>query len=188
MHNSDKKVNNNNNNNVDEIDGTHDIAQPDEEWPLCILYILYIYIFYIYGCMFCMLLFNVINYLFLLLCFMYCYCYVCSVLCILFHCVVLCTVFVQMCTVLLPPGVNPITLNAIYLYHIISYHINTSVSLSTVLTVEMRVAEGRSGRLKSTLNKIKSLKFRFGTGRPAVSKRVGQDFNLLKTFFKNKKE
>jgi len=32
-------------------------------------------------------------------------------LCILFHCVVLCIVCVQMCTVLLPPGVNPIAVN-----------------------------------------------------------------------------
>ena len=43
--------------------------------------------------------------------FMYSYCYVCSVLCILLHCVVLCIVCVQMCTVLLPPGVNPIAVN-----------------------------------------------------------------------------
>jgi len=35
---------------------------------------------------------------------MYSYCYVCSVLGIIFHCVVL-------CTVLLPPDVNPIAVN-----------------------------------------------------------------------------
>jgi len=34
--------------------------------------------------------------------------YVCSVLGILFHCVVRCIIGVYMCTVLLPPGVNPI--------------------------------------------------------------------------------
>jgi hypothetical protein len=50
------------------------------------------------------------------------YCYVCSVLCIL------CTVCVQIFTVLLPPGVNPIAVIYIYIiYHIlyptISYHI-----------------------------------------------------------------
>ena len=45
---------------------------------------------------------------------MYSYCYVCSVLCILFHYVVLCIVCVYMCTVLLPPGVNPIAVNKIH--------------------------------------------------------------------------
>jgi len=45
--------------------------------------------------------------------FMYSYCYVCSVLCIMFHCVVLCIVCVLMCTVLLPPGANPIAVKYI---------------------------------------------------------------------------
>ena len=40
--------------------------------------------------------------------FMYSYSYVCYVLGILFYCVVLCIVCVYMCTVLLPPGGNPI--------------------------------------------------------------------------------
>jgi len=47
---------------------------------------------YIYGCLFCTLLFNFVNYVFLLLLFMYSYCNVCSVPCILFHRVVLCIV------------------------------------------------------------------------------------------------
>ena len=41
----------------------------------------------------------------------------CSVLGALFHCVVLCIVSVQMCTVLLPPGVNSIAVNK----YVISY-------------------------------------------------------------------
>jgi hypothetical protein len=71
----------------------------------------------IYGCMFCMLLFNFVNYIFLLL--FLCILIVMYVLfCIFcFHFVVLCIVCVQMCTVLLPPGVNP---NAVkyMIYHI----------------------------------------------------------------------
>jgi len=42
---------------------------------------------------------------------MYSYGHVCSVLCILFCCVILCNFYVQMCTVLLPPGVNQIVVN-----------------------------------------------------------------------------
>jgi hypothetical protein len=42
---------------------------------------------------------------------MYFHCYIRSVLCILSHCVVLCIVGAQMCTVLLPLGVNPIAVN-----------------------------------------------------------------------------
>jgi hypothetical protein len=45
--------------------------------------------------------------------FRYFYCYVCCVLCILFHCDVLWIVCVKMCTVLLPPGVNPGAVNEI---------------------------------------------------------------------------
>jgi hypothetical protein len=42
---------------------------------------------------------------------MYSYCYVCFILDVLFHFVVPYTVCVQMCTALLPPGVNPIAVN-----------------------------------------------------------------------------
>ena len=54
---------------------------------------------------------------YLILYIMYTYCYVCSVLGIVFHCVVLCIVCVQMCTVLLPPGVNQIPVNKYISYH-----------------------------------------------------------------------
>jgi len=74
----------------------------------------------IYGYMLCTFLLNFGNYVFLL-----CLCIVialrilivmlCSVLGILFHCVVLCIVCVQICAVLLPPVVNPIAVNKIYL-------------------------------------------------------------------------
>ena len=62
--------------------------------------------------------------------FMYTYLYVYGflLLCMFcFHCVVLCIVCVQMCTVLLPPGVNPTAVNK----HIISYHISYISSLSS---------------------------------------------------------
>ena len=53
------------------------------------------------------------------------HCYVCSVLGILFHYVVLCIVCVKMCTVLLPPGVNPIAVN--------KYHINIGEKIINLL-------------------------------------------------------
>jgi len=59
--------------------------------------------------------------------FIYSYCYVCSVLCILFHCVVL-------CTVLLPPGVNPTAVNKyITSYIIIIFVINIYKYFHTLL-------------------------------------------------------
>ena len=70
-----------------------------------------------YDCMFCMLLLNFVILCILIVMFMHSYCHVCSVLCILFHCVVVCIVCVSMCTVLLPPGVNP---NAVNKYTVIN--------------------------------------------------------------------
>ena len=52
----------------------------------------------------------------LIIMFMYSYRYVRSVLGILFHCVVLCIVCVQLCTVLMPPGVKPIAVNKYIIY------------------------------------------------------------------------
>jgi hypothetical protein len=50
------------------------------------------------------------------------------------------------------------------------------------------LAEGQFRHLKSTLNKPKYLKFRFGTRRPTVFKRIGLHFQRLKIFFKKKKK
>ena len=57
--------------------------------------------------------------------FMYSYCYVCSVLYILLSlcCSMYCLCLNVYCTVLLPPGVNPIAVNKYIIYRSISYHI-----------------------------------------------------------------
>ena len=63
--------------------------------------------------------------------------------------------------------------------------LNVSVSLPMPFAAKAHRAEEQFGRVKSTLNKLKSLKFRLGTRRPADSRSVGHYFELLKTFFKN---
>ena len=68
-------------------------------WFVCFCFILLIIYFYCYV------------YIFLLLCMFCTFC---------FRCIVLCIVCVYMCTVLLPPGVNPIAVLTN-----ISYHINS---------------------------------------------------------------
>jgi len=60
--------------------------------------------------------------------------------------------------------------------------LNISVALSMAFAAEGHLAERQFRRLKSTLNKLRSLKFRFGTRRTIVSKRVGQYFKPMKTF------
>jgi len=57
--------------------------------------------------------------------------------------------------------------------------LNVSVSLPMTFA-----GEGQYRHLKATLNKLTSLKFRFGTHNPTVSKSLGQDFETLKTFVK----
>ena len=63
--------------------------------------------------------------------------------------------------------------------------LNISLSLSTAFAVEAHRAEGQFRRLQSTLNKLKSLNFRFCTRRQKFSKSVGQYFEPLKILFKN---
>jgi hypothetical protein len=56
-----------------------------------------------------------------------------------------------------------------------------SVSQSMVFAAEAHGVEGHFRRLKPILKTLKSLKFRFGSRRPRVSKRVRQHFKPLKT-------
>jgi thermostable 8-oxoguanine DNA glycosylase len=50
---------------------------------------------------------------------------------------------------------------------------------------ETQLGEGQFRRLNATLKKkLKTLKFRYGTRKPTVSKRVEQDSETLKTFVK----
>ena len=61
-----------------------------------------------YGCIICMLLFIFVNYVFLFLCILIVMYVLFCIFC--FHCVVLC-VCVFVCTVLMPPGINPLAVN-----------------------------------------------------------------------------
>ena len=70
-----------------------------------------------------MLLFNFVNYVFLLLCL-----FTLIVMYVLFHCVVLCIVGVQMCAVLLRPGDNTIAVNK---YIIISRNVRNNLHTPT---------------------------------------------------------
>jgi hypothetical protein len=64
--------------------------------------------------------------------------------------------------------------------------LNAQLSLLMPLAAEEHLAEGELRRLKSTCNNLKSLKFRFDTRRPTVSKRVGQNFEPLKRLSKKR--
>ena len=59
--------------------------------------------------------------------------------------------------------------------------LNVSGSLPKSFAADARLAEGQS-----TLNELKSLKFRFGVHRPKVCIRVGQYFVPLKILLKKK--
>jgi hypothetical protein len=54
------------------------------------------------------------------------------------------------------------------------------------LAAKAHLAEGQLRRLKSTLNKVKSERFRTGTRKPTVLKRFWQNFESLYTLSKNK--
>jgi len=88
----------------------------------------------IIGCIFCMLLFNFVNYIFLLLyilivMFMYSYCYVCSLLGILI--VLFCVLFVCKCVLYCCHRVSTqlqLTNISYHIYNLVSYHIISSKS------------------------------------------------------------
>jgi len=62
---------------------------------------------------------------------------------------------------------------------------NSNQSLSMEFAAEVHRTEGLFWRLKSKLNKMKSLKFRFDTLRSAVSRRVDNITKPLKNVLKN---
>jgi len=83
--------------------------------------------YYICGCKFSMFLINFVIYVpncYVMYSYFYVYVFLllCTVLVILFRCVVLCIVCGQMCTVLLPPRVNPIAVNKHNLSYTLPYH------------------------------------------------------------------
>jgi hypothetical protein len=93
-----------------------------------------------YGCLFGMLLFNFVLYVFLLLC---------SFPGILFYCVVLCIIYVQKCTVLLLPVVNPTAvikyiISTLYLHQadvrFLSHKIFTSWNVNILYVMEHSLA------------------------------------------------
>jgi hypothetical protein len=61
--------------------------------------------------------------------------------------------------------------------------LNISISISEAAAAEWHLAEEQGRILQSTLNKLKSQKFNFGTQK-AVSKRVGQYFEQLRILVK----
>ena len=52
---------------------------------------------------------------------------------------------------------------------------NISISVLTELAAEAHLTEGQMRSLKSTKNKLKSLRLQFSTRGPTVSKRLGQN-------------
>jgi hypothetical protein len=95
-----------------------------------------------YGCMFCVLLFNFVNYVFY-------YFHVSWFLCLSYF-IVVCIVCASMCTALLPPGVNPMSVNEI---HHISYgHIGESIWFTRVSKSKPELIHADIGSLWPTFS------------------------------------
>jgi hypothetical protein len=109
-----------------------------------------------YGCMFCVPLFNFINYMFflyiLIAIFMYFYFYVCFVLGVLLHCFILCILWMVMCTVLLPPGINPIAVNKYIISYLVTIMVAYYLEGFQCLTVPSSESAPRRGPLTGRLH------------------------------------
>jgi hypothetical protein len=113
----------------------------------------------------------------------YVYFYVCTVPRILFHCALLCIVCVQVCFVILPPGVNPIAVNEIYhiiyhirSHHIISYHIIYHTIYQIKFMGQFRWLRGL--RRESGASSLLGLRFRIPPGKGFPSLEIVVHFQV----------